>query len=882
MWNIFNSNKINSGLNEEDVIKNRKKYGTNKINPQKKEGFFKLFIETLGDPIIKILLIALAVKTIFLIKDFDWFETLGIVIAIFLASFISSISEYGSNKAFERLQEESLKIKCRVKRNNKIVEIGIDDVVYNDIVLLSSGDKIPADGIIVSGSISVDESSINGEARDIHKVPINRFKKEIEKRNEVYRGTVVYSGIATMLVTSVGDNTLYGKLSKEIQEKQPPSPLNLKLKHLATIISKIGYVGAILVSLSYLFSVIVIDNNFNMSLIISSITNYGELFGHILYALTLSVTIIVVAVPEGLPMMITLVLSSNMKRMLKNNVLVRKLVGIETSGSINILFTDKTGTLTKGTLEVIGFMTGNLKEFNNEVELLKYRKLHNLVKLSFIYNNESTYSSDKSKVIGGNITDRAILSFIKTDTNMEYNIIDKIPFNSSSKYSASIINYRGETKLIKGATERILPYCTSYINEDGIKCRLNDKRKINNQINIMMRSGIRVLTIAYSDSIKNEFSDLTLIGFVFIKDEVREDAITGIKTVNDAHIQTVMITGDNKDTALNIGREVGLIKSNNDIVLTSDEMNKMSDDEIKKILPKLKIVARSLPQDKSRLVKISQEMNLVVGMTGDGVNDAPALKRADVGFAMGSGTEVAKEASDIIILDDNFNSIAKAILFGRTIFKSIRKFIIFQLTVNFCAISLSIIGPFIGVDTPVTVIQMLWINMVMDTLAGLAFAFEPPLKEYMEEYPKKRDEAIINRYMFDEIIFTGIYSSLLCILFLKLPFITNLFRGSNDNIYLMTAFFGLFIFMGIFNCFNARTCRLNLLSNLHKNRIFILIIIFVLIVQMYLIYFGGSLFRSAGLTIKEFIITIILSATVIPVDWIRKIYLRLKGNIGGV
>ncbi len=882
MWDIFNNSNIKSGLNDKQVIENAKKYGVNKINPRKQEGFFRLFLETLGDPIIKILLIALGIKTVFLFRNFDWFETIGIVIAIFLASMISTISEYGSEKAFEKLQEESSKIKCRVRRNGKIIEVNIDDIVCGDIVILSSGDKIPADGVIVHGNISVDESSLNGETKEAYKEAINIYSKNITDKNNIYRGTVVYSGEATMLVTKVGEKTFYGKLAQEIQEKQPDSPLKIRLRKLAGIISKIGYCGAVLVSLSYLFSVVVINNNFDMARISETITNFPVMFGHILYALTLSVTIIVVAVPEGLPMMITLVLSSNMKRMLKNNVLVRKLVGIETAGSINILYTDKTGTLTKGKLEVVGFMTGDLKEYNNEMELLRYKNLHNIVKMSFIYNNASTYDETKTKVIGGNITDRALLSFIKTNTNMGYKVMDTIPFDSKNKYSTATINYNGKTRLIKGAAEKILPYCTSYINQNGDKCCIYSKRKINEYINTMTKRGIRVLVVAYSNRCEENFSNLTLVGLVFIKDEVRKEAIKGVEMVKNAHIQTVMITGDNKDTALSIGREVGIIESVNDVVLTSDELNRMSDEEVKKILPRLRIVARSLPQDKSRLVRISQECNLVVGMTGDGVNDAPALKKADVGFAMGSGTEVSKEASDIVILDDNFNSISKAILFGRTIFKSIRKFIIFQLTVNFCAISLSIIGPFIGVDTPVTVIQMLWINMVMDTLAGLAFAFEPPLKEYMEEYPKKKDEAIINRYMFDEILFTGIYSSLLCILFLKVPFITNLFRSSDSNIYLMTAFFGLFIFMGIFNCFNARTHRLNLLSHLYENRVFIIIILFVLIVQIYLIYFGGSLFRTAGLTINEFLVMTLLAATVIPVDWIRKIYLRLNGNIGGV
>ena len=305
------------------------------------------------------------------------------------------------------------------------------------------------------------------------------------------------------------------------------------------------------------------------------------------------------------------------------------------------------------------------------------------------------------------------------------------------------------------------------MGENGEKLSL-DINTIKNKLNAIAKQGTRVILLAFNDNYNYEkISDLTLIGLMLMKDEVRSEASFGIEMVRKAGIQTVMITGDNKDTAISIGKEIGLITSSNDLVLTSTELNNLSDDQIKTIMPRLKIVARSLPQDKSKLVKICQDMGLVVGMTGDGVNDAPALKKADVAFAMGSGTEVAKEASEIVILDDNFLSISKAILFGRTTFKSIRKFIIFQLTVNMCAIFLSIVGPFIGVETPVTVIQMLWINMIMDTLAGIAFSYEAPLDEYMEESPKKKDENIVNRYMFDEIIFTGTYSSLLCVFFLK-------------------------------------------------------------------------------------------------------------------
>lgn len=856
-----------NGLTDSEVLESRKKFGSNTVDNHKKNSFFKQYIATLGDPIIRILLIALAIKTILMIKQFDWYETVGIVIAIFLASFISTISEYGSEKAFEKLQEESARIKCRVRRGGSIQEIQIEDVVVGDIVLLSSGDRIPADGIILEGEIGVDESSITGEAKEVYHTPENK---------DVFRGTIVVTKEATMMVTKVGNDTFYGTISQELQEKQPESPLKLRLRELAKIISRIGYVGAVLVFISYLFSVIVIKNNFDWNLIQATLTNFPLLLGHILYALTLCVTIIVVAVPEGLPMMITLVLSSNMKRMLKDNVLVRKLTGIETAGSLNILFSDKTGTITKGKLQVTHFISTDLKKYDNFQTVPE--GIRELVELSLAYNNPSTYT--EGKIVGGNITDKALLEFSNVQKKMDYPVQSSIPFDSKNKYSATTILYKKDSMcLIKGAPEVILKNCDFYYNEKGEKAYFKKRLVFEDFINRATKEGNRVLAFAINN--KEQLSGLTLLGLVFIKDEIRKEAIEGLNLVKSAGIQTVMVTGDNKNTACAIAKEAGLYHEG-DILLTSDEMQQMTDEKLKETLPKLRVVARAIPQDKSRLVRISQELDLVVGMTGDGVNDAPALKRADVGFAMGSGTEVAKEASEVVILDDNFLSIAKAILFGRTIFKSIRKFIIFQLTVNMCAVSLSIIGPFIGVDTPVTVIQMLWINMVMDTLAALAFAFEPPLKEYMQERPKKRNEPIINKYMMHEIFFTGLYSTLLCILFLKLPIIGNIFRDGENQKYLMTAFFGLFIFIGIFNSFNARTHRLNLFSHLYQNKAFIVVISFIAIVQILLIYFGGNLFRTAGLTFFEFQIMFFLSLTVVPIDFLRKVYLRKKGIIGGV
>lgn len=863
------NNKYSTGLNNEEVLKSRKEYGSNKITDKKQDGFIKLLIESLGDPIIKILLIALAIKVVFLFQDFDWFETLGIVIAIFLASFISSISEYGSEQAFKRLEQEAKKSLVRVIRNNNIEEIPIDDVVKNDIVLLSSGDKVPADGILIEGEIDVDESVLNGETKENEKNTINN-------RN-LLRGSIVVNNEGKMLVTQVGDKTVYGSLALEIQEKQPESPLKIRLRGLAKVISRIGYIGAGLVSFSYLFSVIVINNNFDLNKIINTVTNFKIMFEYIIYALTLSVTIIVVAVPEGLPMMITLVLSSNMKRMLKNNVLVRKLVGIETAGSINLLLTDKTGTITKGKLEVTSIITGDLKKYSNHLEIEPYKKLANYLDMSMVINNASKLDNNNN-VIGGNITDRALLKFCnKKYTNI--NIVNSIPFNSTNKYAITIIKHdQKNIALIKGAQEKILPYCKYYIDQNGSKKPLLNQNKIKTVIKEETLKGSRVLLLAINDNINslNYISNLALVGIVLIKDEIRKEAIEGLNLVKNAHIETIMITGDSKETAIAIGKEINLIQNKNDLVLTSHDLNKLSDEEVSKILSNIKVIARALPSDKSRLVKIAQSNNLVVGMTGDGVNDAPALKKCDVGFAMGSGTEVAKSAADIVIMDDNILSISKAILFGRTIFKSIRKFIIFQLTVNICALTISIIGPFIGINTPITIIQMLWINMIMDTLAGLAFSFEPPLNEYMNEYPKQKDEAIINKYMYTEILITGFYSALICILFLKLPIVRTIIRVEDNYKYLMTAYFALFIFISIFNAFNARTKRINLLSNLTKNIVFLITFILIIIIQIYLIYFGGDLFRTYGLTSLEFIFVIILAFSVIPFDMIRKIIIKKK------
>ena len=868
---MYNTN----GLKEDEVKESRKRYGSNSINEKNKNTFFNLFIETLGDPIIKILLIALAIKTIFLFRDFDYFETMGIVLAVLVASLISAISEYGSNKAFQRMQEESSRINVLVKRDGKTKEITIDEIVKNDILILAPGNKVPADGILIKGKLSVDESSLNGETKEVYKEYIDNISLATEK-NRVYRGTTIYDGEALILVTKIGMDTLYGKMAKVLTEEEDASPLKLRLTNLAKIISRIGYIAAILIAVAYLFSKVFIINNFNLTIIRETIT-LNKFFSLILEALTLAVSVLVMSVPEGLPMMITLVLSTNSKKMLKDNVLVRKMVGIETAGSLNILFTDKTGTLTKGKMEVSSIIDGNLNEYND----LYYTpdKLKTLISDSLLYNNESELEESSGKVVGGNLTDKALLSFVQRKKDNSVLIKDRILFNSKNKFAVTIIEKNNEKiKLIKGAPDIVIKNSTHYIDKDG-KRRTLDKDKILNYVNSKADSGLRTIALAVSQSIypTDSIRRNILLGVIFLKDDIRAEAKDGVSLIKNAGINIVMVTGDSKETATSIAKEIGIITSNNDIVLSSSDLEKLSDNELKKIIPNLKVVSRALPEDKKRLVMLSKELGLVTGMTGDGVNDSIALKKADVSFAMGSGTEVSKEASDIVIIDDNILSISRAILYGRTTFKNIRKFIIFQLTVNISAIMLALIGPFIGVPSPITVLQMLWINMVMDTLAGLAFSYEVPRIEYMKEPPKKKEENIINKYMFNEIIATSMYTLIISLLFLKLPFIKYIVYSDH----LMTAFFSLFIFIAVFNSFNARTHRLNILAHLKENKVFILIIIFIIIVQIIIIYSGITLFQTKPLYIKELIFILVLSLSIIPFDFLRKyISKKLRGDFG--
>ncbi len=875
------------GLDEREVEASRREHGNNLLSRRRGKSFFLQFLSNLNDPVIRILLGALIVNLLLSFGGADWMETVGIGVAVLLAALISTASEYTSARAFARLSEESAKESCRVRREGGVREIPIGEVVVGDVVLLSAGDGIPADGRVTQGLLGVDQSAMTGESREVRKEGRGTYAPDPANVCALFRGSLVASGEGEMVVTAVGDATFLGEISHEIQGEGRESPLKVRLTRLARQISIVGYVAAVLVMLAYLFNVFILDSGIEKALILYKLFDLSYVLTHLFRALTLGLTVLVVAVPEGLPMMIAVVLASNMKRMVKDRVLVRKPVGIEAAGSMNLLFTDKTGTLTEGRMRVDGILSCGERMAPKEL-LRRGGERAEWISLGFRYCNDATLTEGGRRAVGGNATARALLESVAPYPSPHgYNVRARLPFDSARKYAAVTLFGKRSGTLVLGAPERLFPFVTGEMREDGSILPFS-RRRATELVGETGKGGERVLALALASDVSDARTlaggvrgDLILLCAVALRDPLRRCASRAVADLRGAGVQVVMITGDARATAESIARGCGILGGGVDLVLSGEELSRMSDARVRELLPRLGAVCRALPSDKSRLVRLSQEMNLVVGMTGDGINDSPALRRADVGFSMGSGTQVAKDASDVVILDDNLASIVRAVLYGRGIFKSIRKYITLQLTMNLCAVGVSMICPFLGVDSPVTVVQMLWINLIMDTLGGLAFSGEEPLPEFMREPPKRREEPILNRYMIDQIVLLGGFTVALCIWFLKSPTVTSLFRSSEGNLTLLTAFFALFIFSSVLNCFNARTDRLRLFAGIRKNPVFLFIMAAILAIQITFVYLGGTVLRTVPLTARELAVTALLSAAVIPAEIIRKALWRLRGKRNG-
>jgi len=765
------------GLLPGEIEKSRRAHGSNLFTKARRIGFWRRFFANLGDPVIKVLLTALAVNLLLLFRSHDWFETAGIAVSVMLATLISTLSEYGSEAAFSRLCESCGAQTCRVRRGGCVREIEVGDVVVGDVVLLGAGERIPADGVIYCGRVTVDQSALTGESGEVEKYPSQGGDlRSPASARTLLAGCTVLSGEGEMEVTAVGDATYLGGISGELQMQKRESPLTLRLEKLAGQISRIGYVAAAFCAFAFLFHGIVMDAAFEGGVILSRLRDLHFMAEILLDALMLGLTVVVVAVPEGLPMMIAVVLSANIRRMVKDQVLVRKPAGIEAAGSMNILFTDKTGTLTEGRLTLCRFLTVT-GDYSSAADLKKRAPLlfpHLLLGAYAVSGAERGEREGKVVALGGNSTGRALLTaFLKEEPPL-FDICTRIPFDSERKLAA--VGLCGGGGFYMGAPERLMPQITSALNAAGERCPLQ-RAAFFTRIRARMDAGERVVLICESDTVTEDQPPkaLTLIAAAAFSDPLRREAREAVSILRNAGVQVVMMTGDGKETAERIAADCGILRRGG-VALDGGELAALSDDEVKAVLPELAVIARALPSDKSRLVRLSEELGLVVGMTGDGINDAPALKSADVGFAMGSGTQVAKEAGDVVLLDDNLSSVTRAVLYGRTIFKSIRKFITLQLIMNFCAVGISIIGPFIGIDAPVTVVQMLWINMIMDTLGGLAFAGEAPMPFYMKEAPKRRDEPILTRAITGRIAFLTLFSVAMSVFFLKSPVIRGFYR----------------------------------------------------------------------------------------------------------
>lgn len=873
------------GLTSAEVQASKNAHGDNRLSSKEANSLLSIFIEAFQDQWILILLAALGLKIIFnfvgmifpAIGEANWYEAISLIFAILMSTGFSAVSQYRNEQKFNTLQEEASKTNAKVYRDGKLKEVLVDDIVKGDQILLQSGDKIPVDGIILEGELKVNQAVLNGESENAKKLPLGDQKEpdssDLFTELKVFRGTVVTSGEGVMEATQIGDNTVLGSINTSLQEDSKDSPSKEKLNKLACNIGVLGYsAGAAYSVINLVLGFIALNKANNL--------NGGSIFLLIIETILFAVTIIIMAVPEGLPMMLALVSSMNSGRLLAQNILVRHPDTIETAGYMNILFSDKTGTITEGKLSVVDFFLadGTLYAATGETDAPDFDTMSDSLKAEMIngigLNNDAMVADGSA--VGSNATDRALLAFLIGRSQLDFDtntITEKQQFNSATKF-ASVTTKDGKT-YIKGAPEFILNDCYYYLDKDGNKQNFTDDIKARFQELSLEQANrsMRLLAILNTDG-----NDKVLIGIVCIRDNVRSSIKQTVETMNRAGVQVVMVTGDRKETAVAIAKEAGIVTGENDLVLTHDELSALSDQELKQQLPHLKVVSRALPMDKKRLIEAAQDLDMVAGMTGDGVNDSPALKSADVGFSMGDGTEVAREASDIVILNNSLTSIEKAVLYGRTMSKSVSKFIIFQLTVNVTAIAMSLLSPLLGLKEPFTIIQILWINLIMDTLAALAFGEEPTLDRYMNEKPVPKKANILTGYMKSAIGVASVFITLVCLAILKnvggiQDFITN----GTGNFEMVTTFtFTVFIYAVIFNSLNTRSNGFNVFEHIGENQKFSIVMISIAVVQTLIIQFGGKVFSTVPMDVEHYIVALLIAVLIIPADLIRKALTKNK------
>ena len=887
-----NDDYYHLGLTDSEVLQSREKNGVNLLTPPKRPSLWKLYLEKFEDPVVRVLLVAAVFSLIISIIENEYAETIGIIAAILLATGIGFFFEYDANKKFDLLNAVNEETLVKVIRNGKIQEIPRKDVVVGDIVVLETGEEIPADGELIEAiSLQVNESNLTGEPV-IHKTIINAdFDEEATyASNRVMRGTTVVDGHGMMKVLQVGDATEIGKVARQSTEQSgEPTPLNIQLTKLAKLIGKIGFTVAAATFIVFVSKDLYQYISANE---ISGWHHYMAIAQIVLKYFMMAVTLIVVAVPEGLPMSVTLSLALNMRRMLSTNNLVRKMHACETMGAITVICTDKTGTLTQNLMQVYepGFYA--LKERG----ILSDDDISKLVMEGISANStaflEETDDGGKPKGVG-NPTEVALLLWLNSqhrnylELREQAGVLDQLTFSTERKFMATLVQSPliGKKVLyIKGAPEIVLGKCKEVVLDgkriDATEYRSTVEEQLLGYQNMAMR------TLGFAFKIVDDHApddcvalvaenDLNFLGVVAISDPIRPDVPAAVAKCQSAGIDVKIVTGDTPGTATEIARQIGLWKPEDTERnrITGTAFADLTDEEALDRVMDLKIMSRARPTDKQRLVQLLQQKGAVVAVTGDGTNDAPALNHAQVGLSMGTGTSVAKEASDITLLDDSFNSIGTAVMWGRSLYKNIQRFIVFQLTINFVALLIVLLGSFVGTALPLTVTQMLWVNLIMDTFAALALASIPPSEDVMNEKPRRSTDFIISKAMRYNIF--GVGTVFLIVLMGMIYYFTN--AESGMTVHRLTIFFTFFVMLQFWNLFNARVFGTNdsAFKGLTKSYGMELIVIAILGGQILIVQFGGAVFRTEPLDWQTWLVIIGASSLVLWVGELIRFVQRL-------
>ena len=829
------------GLTSKQAAENRRLYGANIITPPKGESVWKLFAEKFNDPIIRILMIAAALSLIVVLVDEESSvtELIGIFCAIILSTVVGFLFEYDAMRRFRRLNREGDDVEVTVMRDGAMTRIRKSEVVVGDVVFIETGQVVPADGTLVEAvSLSVNESTLTGEPQTEKTVDERFFDKEATyASNAVFYGTTVVDGYGVMEVTAVGDRTEFGKVAEQATvEHEEPTPLARQLERLS---QKIGRVGMVLSGIVFVALIV-------KSAVFGTMLEYGWLHAvnEVLQIFMVAVAMVVMAMPEGLPMSITLSLALSMRRMLKTNNLVRKMHACETMGAATVICTDKTGTLTQNRMQVD--------------ELIDYGGAGMAALGEMIAVNTTAFLDGAGAPIG-NPTEGALLLWMRAQ-GVDYaaerekcEIVNRLTFTTERKYMATIADTpTGRRLFVKGAPEIVRAMCEADGRDDAV---LEDLRRMQNGAR---RTIAMAVAETSSDNCQEAIASakLRFVAVAGIFDPVREDVPAAVGECLSAGIAVKIITGDTSATAREIARRIGLWDDRTDgprNEITGSEFAAMSDKELLGRVRDIKIMSRACPLDKQRMVKLLQQLGEVVAVTGDGTNDAPALNFADVGLSMGTGTAVAKEASDITLLDDSFRSIATAVLWGRSLYDNIRRFVMFQLTINFVAIAVVFIGSLFGEALPLTVTQILWVNLIMDTFAAMAMASLPPRREVMQRPPRHNDDFIVSRTMFRTILST---TALFTVVLLTMLFVWS--RGGGVDVYHLTLFFTTFVFMQFWNMFNVRVYGIagSMFKGLSQCRTFFFVLLVIAVGQWFIVEFGGEVFRTIPISLRDWAIVI--------------------------